>query len=365
MTTRIRPLEGGDLSAVAALYARVVRAEDAAPPGLADYIRRLCLEHPWADPAIPALVARDDRNRVVGFLGSYPRRMRLDGRPVRLACSGSLVADPDHPGIGALLTRTYLTGQQDATITDGGTELMYRIWTGLGGQARVSASLGWYRVIRPASTLTALLGRGRRVPAGVPALARTADAAVGRISTLRTRWAVPSTDTVAVELTVEALLEQMSVAPRRWRLHPDYDAAYLHWLFGELEAVDVRGPAVRHLVRDRAGRVLGWYVYFRPPGGVAEVLQLVAPAHDVGAVFDHLVADAAGGGATAVHGRLEPALADVVRARRCLIRPTAWALVDGPDAVRGLLASNDSLLTRLDGEWWMGHHLLWREGGRS
>jgi hypothetical protein len=40
---------------------------------------------------------------------------------------------------------------------------------------------------------------------------------------------------------------------------------------------------------------------------------------------------------------------------------TAWALVHGPDhGAVGLLGSAKALLTRLDGEWWMGHHLLWR-----
>ncbi len=50
-----------------------------------------------------------------------------------------------------------------------------------------------------------------------------------------------------------------------------------------------------------------------------------------------------------------------LRGRRCVLSRTAWALVHGPDhGAVGLLGSAKALLTRLDGEWWMGHHLLWR-----
>lgn len=153
----------------------------------------------------------------------------------------------------------------------------------------------------------------------------------------------------------------------RWlRLYPDYDAEYLHWLFAELEAVKVRGTPVRCLVRDRLGRVAGWYVYYLAPGGIAQVLQVAAPNGDLDLVLDHLFWHAARSGTGAVQGRLEPALFGSLRGRRCLLSRTSWALVHGPDhTILGLLGSAKALLTRLDGEWWMGHHLLWREADRS
>lgn len=76
------------------------------------------------------------------------------------------------------------------------------------------------------------------------------------------RWAglVPAQpDTKVAVLTVDALLEQVRHGPRWLRLHPNYAAEYLPWLFFE-RTVDVRRVPLRHLVYDRSGRVAGWYV---------------------------------------------------------------------------------------------------------
>jgi hypothetical protein len=165
----------------------------------------------------------------------------------------------------------------------------------------------------------------------------------------------------AETLTADVVLTQMREAPRSLRLHSDYDLEYLHWLFRELQAVEVRGVLVRHLVHDRLGRVAGWYVYYLLPGSIAQVVQVAAPNGDPGLVLDHLFWHAASGGAAAVQGRVEPELLAPLRARRCLLSGTEWALVHCEDQkVLSLLGSTQALLTRLDGEWWMGHHLLWR-----
>jgi hypothetical protein len=363
----IRPLTRDDLPAVASLYERVRRTgHDTAPAGLADYIARLCLDAPWVDPDIPALVSEARDGRIVGFLGSYPRRVRLDGRVLRVGCSGQLAADPTTPGVGAMLARTYMRGPQDLTVTDGATDLMRRIWRTLRGRVRTAPSFGWYRVLRPTSAVAARLGdRGRAVPAPLRTVGAGVDALARRVPRVSTRLSpAPPEDVTAEPLTVDALLEQMADAPRRWRLHPDYDATYLEAVFAELEQVaPVRGEVVRRLVRGHDGRVLGWYVAFAPPGGIVQVQQLAATGPDPGPVLDHVIADADARGAVAVAGRLEAPLADAVRTRRCLIRSASWALADSEDtSLLAALDTEESLLTRLDGEWWMGHHLLYRGG---
>ena len=91
----IRPCERDDVPAVASLYEHVARSGSRAPaPGLEAYFERTFFDHPWFDPEIPSLVYVDDDGAIAGFLGSSVRRLLFDGRPVRMAVSGPLVADP-------------------------------------------------------------------------------------------------------------------------------------------------------------------------------------------------------------------------------------------------------------------------------
>lgn len=374
--SRIRALERGDLPGVCRLYEAVVRSGSPdPPPRLVEYFERTLLDYPWVDPAIPSLVYEDASGEIVGFLGSHVRWLRVDGRRVRMACSGQLVASPvaRQRGAGALLMRRYLAGPQEITITDGATDLVRRMWTGLGGQPLAHASIGWTRVFRPAATGIASLSRRdwhSGLTRSLQFVAPPLDAAARML--LRGKRdllpAEPKAD--AEQLTIDVLLAQLREAARWLRLHPDYDVEYLRWLFGELEDVDVRGVPVRQLVHDHRGRVAGWYVYYLAPGDVAQVLQVAAPNGDPDLVLDHLFWHAARGGAVAVQGRLEPPLLGLLESQRCVFHRTQWALVHCQDQnLLGLLGSPKALLTRLDAEWWMGHHLLWRElsqhGGRG
>ncbi|MGH4019213.1 MAG: hypothetical protein ACRDT0_08260 [Pseudonocardiaceae bacterium] len=313
----------------------------------------------------------DSDGELLGFIASHVRRLRVDGRCVRMACGGQLVAAPEarSRGVGAFLLRRYLAGPQDLTITDGATDLVRRMSAGFGGQPLVHASIGWTKVFRPVAASGSWLSarNGGSVLARSLGLAAPVldGAAPGRLR--RRADLVPAQPAAeATALTVDVLLDQMREAPQWLRLHPDYDAEYLHWLFSELAAVDVRGVPVRHLVHDRRGRVAGWYIYYLASGGIAQVLQVAAPHGNPDLVFDHLLWHAAQGGATAVQGRVEPVLFGSLRGRRCMLSQTQLALVHCEDQnVLGLLGSAKSLLSRLEGEWWMGHHLLWREAGHS
>jgi hypothetical protein len=352
--TPIRPFERGDLDAVARLFEQVARSgAGSPPPGLAGEFERTVLDHPWADPELPSLVYEDGDSGVVGFLGSHPRRLRLGDRELRLGCSGQLVARPDFQrgGVGGLLLRRYLAGPQDLTITDGATDAVRAMWEGLGGRVNGLASVGWTRVFRPAGLATAMLRRRRGGAARAASAARLPDLAAGRLA--------PGTPTASSErLEAGGLLEGLDRLARRFPLRPAYDEPFLGWLFRELEAVRSRGELVRRLVRTDDGRPAGWYVAYVPVGGVAQALQVAAPPAHAGMVLDELFHRAAAGGAVAVQGRLEPHLHEAVRERRCVLRRTEWALVHGDDAeALGAIAYGRALLTRMEGEWWMGHHL--------
>jgi hypothetical protein len=359
-----------DVPDAASLFERLSRSGSPVPPApLVSFLERHCFDAPWVDPELPSLVAQGRDGRMVGFVASHPRRMRLDGRPLRIACSGPMVADPDHPGTGVLLTRAYRAGPQDITLTDGASDSMHQIWTTLRGWARPAASFQWQRTLRPGGALAMFMrDLGRPLPRPATRALAAADGPVRRVPAVGRRLRAPGAGELTAEpLTVEALLEQMAGAGRRWRLYPDYDEPYLRWLFAELDTVvPVRGRVVRHLVRNAAGRVLGWYVYFLSTAGTSQVQQVAATGSDAGPVLDHLIAHADAHGASAVAGRLEPSLVAAVRRRRCTIRQTTWSLVHAEDSrVLGLLDSPEALLSRLDGEWWMAPHLLWNERGAA
>jgi hypothetical protein len=264
--------------------------------------------------------------------------MTLDGRPLRMVSCGQLVADPDAAtvGIGGLLMRRMLAGAQDLTTTDGATAEVQGMWKRLGGSSGGVTCLGWTKVFRPArlalQVATRNLGRAR---------GPTRHGAGG-----------PSTD----ELTPALLMEL--VESSRMRLRPAYDVPYLEWLFAEMEEVKGRGPLVRRVVRDERGHTLGWYVAYLPSGGIAQAIGVGSSRPDAGPVLDGLFAEARAAGASAVQGRAEPGLLDALTERRCIFRRTEWALVHySDDEVAAAAGREQALLTRLDGEWWMGFHL--------
>ena len=103
---------------------------------------------------------------------------------------------------------------------------------------------------------------------------------------------------------------------------------------------------------------MGWFVYYLRRGGVSDVLQVVSAPRAVDRVLDDLFAHAGRSGAALLRGRLEPLLVDALGRRRCVFRYNGGALVHSrdPEILRAI-AAGEALLTRLDGEWWMGHHI--------
>lgn len=356
--TGIRALERADLPRVSALFELVMRSGREEPnPRVAEYFSRVVLDDPWADPEIPSLVHTDADGGIVGFIAASTRRMRLDGRAVRMAVSSNLVAHPDwrSRGVGVLLNRKLLAGPQELTVADRANDDSRALWTRLGGQELLGSSVGWWRILRAGALAGALVDR--RAPAlgrGARLVGAPLDALSARLGHL---GSPPPPDPAGGTelLTPELLAEQVAAAGRRLRLHPDYDPEWLGWAFAELGALSDRGQLTARLVRGSTGRVLGWFLYLLPPAGVAEVVQ-VGTTGDPGPVLDHLVRCAHDEGAAAVTGRLEPVTAGLLGSPGVLVRRGARALVHSADpAVLGLLSSSTSLCSVLDGEWLVAH----------
>jgi hypothetical protein len=356
----IRPCTREDLPQVAILYEQVMRSgAGAPPPGLVPFFERALFDHPWADPELPSLVYEHD-GAIAAFLGSHVRRMTFDGARIRVACSGQFVSSPamQKRGAGALLLRKYLAGPQELTITDGPSDAVGHMWARLKGQRVWLNSLSFTRVFRPWSASAVLQGMrdnaawqaANRIIGG-PADALLARAARGYLK-------APEPDTRSEELTAPRLLELLPGMVRQQTLYPAYDEAFVDWLFAELARVSSRGALVKRVVSSASGGPLGWYVAYLPPGGIAQVMQVVAAADDVEAVVRHLLHHAQGAGVAAIQGRLEPHLFEAVLKLGCKLRRTHPALIHSNThpAVVSAVFEGRALLTRMDGEWWMTSH---------
>ena len=301
----IRPLERDDLPQVAILYESVSRSGSTTPPrGLAGYFERTLLDHPWADPEIPSLVNLNEQGTVRGFIESHVRRLSLEGRPILMACGGQLVSDPAvrNRAAGRLLLRRFFAGPQDLTITDGATEATRRMWRGLGESVGRLGSISWVRLFD---------------------------------------WGAAG----------EQALEGFGMAPWRPVVRPVLSA--------EMPAVRSRGELVKRLIRD-GDRVLGWYVAYLQRWGLSQVMQIPARNRDVAGVLDHLFHDAQSAGVAALTGQLGPSLFEALpqRSRRCFLHLSANFLVHSrnPEVLNPILLGQ-AMITRMDGERWMGHHL--------
>ncbi len=346
----IRSLHRDDLPQVGALIAReygpVLPAGDATA-----WLSDLLCDQPWADPEVPSLVAAETDGAVIGFMGAHARRVRLGERELRAAVCSHLVVDAERrsTAAGAMLVSRFMSGAQELSYSDTAIEVVARMWRAAGGSIDPVRSLSWVRVLRPGAWL-ARVAAGRagvdRVDAGLTPF-RPLPIDRGRVN-----GSVEGLDEEV--LTPAVMMEHAEALLSPLTLRLGYDRGWLDWLFGHLETDQRPARVVSRLVR-RRGRPIGWYVYVRRPSGAGEVLQIAGRPRDIGAVLASLLSSAKADGVVAMTGRVEPHLADALRAEKCAVGFGSRSVVHTNDPhVREALAAPDSLLSRLDGEWWSG-----------
>lgn len=346
---RIRPFVRNDLPAVTEL----MRARFPGWPHDESFLAATLLDHPWADPDLPSFVGVDRRGEVIGFAGVQVRRMKLGDRTLRAVCGSHLVVSADHrDGIrGADFVRHVLSGPQDLTFTDSATERVVHLWRSLGGYMNYERCHDWMLVLRPVRWLGAILAAGarRRVIASglVPVGALPIQAAGPRL--LGLAHPAPAVDVHSEDATTASIVAHLPTLNEDVPLRVHYDHEYLDYLFTLVESC--AGPLVRRIVR-REGRPIGCYVYVRRPGGLGRVVYLSALETETDAVFGELVERARADGTTVLAGRDEPRLHESLRRRLAVFGSAGRLLVHARDPeVISLLATESSLLTHFDGEW--------------
>lgn len=353
-TDRIRAFTHADIPAVVEIRRQAFRHSVRTSSGdLAAYFARTFLDGPWHDPALPSLVHLDDAGAVNGFVGMVPRRMRFEGRPIRIGVPTQLMVRPGSPsGAGLRLVRAVFEGPQDLTVSDVANDAARRLWERVGGHTSHLHSLHW----------TLPLRRARY------ALARRARGPLGRMFAYACRpacavvdgWHRDPSRPRGASLTTERFdplrhVPLLNEIAARWPLHPVYDATTLAWQLEETARRPERGALEAHLVRDAFGHALGWFIYFANRGGVGEVIQIVAHPGEQEKVLALLEIRARVAGLVALAGRMEPGLADAFAARGVgFTRTGPWFLTHARDPrLYAAVLHGEGMLSRLEGEWWL------------
>lgn len=354
----VRPMEDRDLPQVAALYERVIGLKDCRDrERLRERLMRVFVEHPWRDDRIPSRVYEEGDGSIVGCLGVVPRPMSLRGRPITAAISHSFLVQPSSRAtLAALhLVREFLAGPQDLAMCQG-DDISRRLWEMTGGATSQIYSLCWTRPLKPSRYVLSFLKR-RGLPAGAHAVldpcCRLVDALTPRVA--GAAFALPTPAAADADMEPDVIPDALPRVAASRALRPTYSAGTVNWMIETLAANPARGGLHKKVVRD-GERLLGWYLYYLQPDGMAEVIQIAADETTVDAVLDHLFHQAAEDGALAVSGQVDPMLFRALSGRQCVFHHEndSWMLVHTRNTeIRDAIASGHAFISRMEGEWWI------------
>jgi hypothetical protein len=362
---RVRPFALPDARDVASLFVATFRPGGrASAEAVERYAKHVYFENPWRHAGLPCLVHEGRAGRIEGFLGVMPRRMRWRGEPLVAAVAGNLMVRADADGrrdplVAVNLVRTFLAGPQDVSWTDTATDASRRIWEACGGFTLRAHSLLWVRPIRPMRFGVSEVARrgGSRVMCALGRLVAPA------LDAIPTRVALRPARRAAAGTTIDDLrpadLDRALRENGRHAIGPCESVATLGWLLEAVGAKRGLGAPRRALVRGAKGEAIGWFVYFRKRGRIAEVVDLGARPEHASAVVGRLIVDAAEGGAIALRGRADVDLVTPLsRAWACFYNAGAWVLAHSrrPE-LREALRAEDASLRGLEGETWMRWYL--------
>ena len=356
-----RPLEERDIPQIARLYNQVYGRKYASrQEELQRGLAMLLLEHPWCDERYPSLVYQDNKGEIVGCIGVLPRPMHFKGKAITAAVTHSFMVAPGSRACMAALhlARRFFAGRQDISMADGNNSSRM-IWEACGGSASLLYSLCWTRPLRPSRYLLSFLvnhGLPRSIEWLMQPFARLSDAIVARLSRRAFSFAEPKVQ--AEELDPGTLAAHLPQFTKDVALSPGYDARTSEWIISALQ--DNRRYGVLHkiAVRNAAEQVLGWYLYYLKPSGIAEVLQIAADKRGANLVLDHLFHHAWRQGAISISGQFDPALFSVLSEKGSMFHhksgANSWMMLHSkhPEVIQAI-CEGDVFLSRMEGEWWI------------
>ena len=366
----IRPFVRDDIPQVADLHRRVFRvggkaAQQPISATLAQeyaaYFEAIFFQNPWYDEAFPSLVSQDATGKITGFLGVLPRQMRWQGRRLHIAISSQFIVEPDKRAMGAgvLLSKAFLSGPQDLSLTDEANAISRKLWEGLGGVTSLLHSVHWTRLLRPsryvATRAATILGKAALTTplllAAKP-VCNLVDALAAR--KMPQRFGLPLPEVEARELNVEGLLNCLTEFAEHRALWPEYDVRSLGWVRDTIARKTHWGALRMLAIYSTRGALLGWYVYHLKPAGESNLLQIMAKKTSIEVVLDHLFYDAWQQGSLGITGRSEPQFMPALVDKYCFLNGAPWLLLHSHNApLLKSIQQGDVLLSKLEGEWCM------------
>src|SRR2546428_5892040 len=177
-----------------------------------------------------------------------------------------------------------MPGPQGGGIADGASCRSGKRGGSRGGATALLHSIRWARFLRPAQFGLLRMGRGTRLGTAsvLRPVCRMVDGVAAHLPRSPFRHSVTSLS--SEDLDVETLLACLSESSGRPALRPEYDARSLRWLLGFLVPARGEGSLHKALVRDAAGQVLGWYLYYAGPAGLGEAVHIGARHESIKAV---------------------------------------------------------------------------------
>jgi hypothetical protein len=320
---------------------------------LQDYFDKIFFHNPWYDDSIPSLVYQNGDGKIIGFLGVVPRRMIFRDIPINVAISFHFMVEPESRSTlaGVHLLRTFFSGPQDLSLTDGAGDVGRKVWEMVGGVSVPLYTQRWTRILRPSRQVLDLLSRNKLISSVsglISPLCGVTDSAIARFMP---RY-FPSANSCGEELNVRTFIEELPHFSKGFALRPDYDDDTAAWLFDNAAQMHYYGKLQKVLVRNAKNEISGWFIYYLKPGGMGSVIQIAARKGAVNEILDHLFSHAMRNGASVLSGRIEPRYMRELSEKHCIIRAVGamFLLHSRNDDLLHAIQRGDAFISELEGQ---------------
>lgn len=353
----VRPLRSDDVPAVAQLFLKKFRRSDApATQELQDYLRSLALGSPTYDEATGTQVCEQLDGRIGSALLAVPMRFMACGAVLPGRLLGVFMSNAGKEAAGAARIILSLRPRRaDFAFCDSASPTSRNHLLAIGGKPIPMQNLEWARSFRPAGALVERVAervlRGGRL--GLPLLARPLDGLLRRLRPAHDAFADSGALTVA-DIAVPDFLVHAPRLISHYAVRPLWAEDELSWLV-RLAAQNTRlGAFTIRSVVDRAGKIVGCFVYYAAPGRTAHVLNVLSLPGLEPAVLDAMFRHLDDTGHVEARGRAQLALMAGLSSQRWLVfrhRAFAVALSRVPE-INDAVARGDVYVGGLAGEDW-------------